>query len=153
MILNKIKIYSQNIWNNNFLLNTILKTQSLFNIIFIQELSWSIIHFILNSFSCEREELVEVPNYLNWTIFSRNLLKVDDFPYVISYINICLSFMYFSLWNDILNHKDISYISFFNHSSIYFSINVYSDSSQLALKYLKNTKVNINNIFIMARNF
>jgi len=86
-------------------------------------------------------------------MFSRNLLQANDFPCVISYINIHLSFMSFSLWNDVLNHKDISCISFFNHGSIYLLINVYSDSSQSALKYLKDTEININNVLIMTGDF
>ena len=61
--------------------------------------------------------------------------------------------MCFSLWNNILNHKDILCISFFNCSSTFFLINVYSDLSQLALKYLKDTEVNINNILIMTEDF
>ena len=61
--------------------------------------------------------------------------------------------MCFSLKNDILNHKDILYILFFNCSFIYFLINVYSNLSQLALKHLKNTEVNINNILIIAGDF
>ena len=50
---------------------------------------------------------------------------------------------------------DFSCISFFNQRSIFFliNINVYSDSSQLALKYLENTKVNINNVLIMTGDF
>ena len=36
---------------------------------------------------------------------------------------------------------------------IYFLINVYSDLSQMALKYLKDTKVNINNILIITGDF
>jgi len=32
-------------------------------------------------------------------------------------------------------------------------MNIYSDSSQMALKYLKNTKANINNAFIMTGDF
>jgi len=48
---------------------------------------------------------------------------------------------------------DLSCILFFNQGSSYFLINVYSDSSQLALKYLKNTEVNINNILIITKNF
>jgi len=35
----------------------------------------------------------------------------------------------------------------------YFLINIYSDSSQTALKYLKNTKVDINNVLIIAGDF
>ena len=42
---------------------------------------------------------------------------------------------------------------FFNHGSIYLLINIYSDSSQLALKYFKDTEVNINNVLIMTRDF
>ena len=55
--------------------------------------------------------------------------------------------------NDILNHKDISCILFSNQSSIFFMINVYSDSSQLALKYLKDTEVDIPNVIIMTGDF
>ena len=32
-------------------------------------------------------------------------------------------------------------------------INIYSDSSQIALKYLKDTEANINNVLIMIGNF
>ena len=38
MILENIKIYSQNVHKNNFIINTILETHLSFNIIFIQEL-------------------------------------------------------------------------------------------------------------------
>ena len=38
MIMKDIKIFSQNICKNNFVINTILKTQDAFDIIFIQEL-------------------------------------------------------------------------------------------------------------------
>jgi len=57
------------------------------------------------------------------------------------------------LCKDIFNHRDISCISFFNCGSIYFLINVYSDSSQTALKYFKDTEVNISNILIMTGDF
>jgi len=51
------------------------------------------------------------------------------------------------------NNRDISYIFFFNCSSIYFLMNIYLDFSQTALKYLKDTKANINNILIMMGDF
>ena len=47
----------------------------------------------------------------------------------------------------------MSYISFFNQESIFFLINIYSDLSQLALKYLKDTEININNVLIMTSDF
>jgi len=38
MIIKDIKIFSQNMWKNNLIVNTILETQYSFDIIFIQEL-------------------------------------------------------------------------------------------------------------------
>jgi len=59
----------------------------------------------------------------------------------------------FVLRKDILNHRDINCIFFFNNRFIFFIINIYPDKHQLALKYLKNTEVNIHNILIMTGNF
>ena len=42
---------------------------------------------------------------------------------------------------------------FFNHGSVYFLINLYLDSFQSALKYLKDTEVNINNVLIITGDF
>ena len=97
--------------------------------------------------------MVGVPNHLNWITFSKNLSNSQYLLRVITYINIRLLNLHFSLCKDIFDHRDISCISFFNCSSIYFLINVCSDSSQIALKYLKNTKANMNNILIMIGNF
>jgi len=97
--------------------------------------------------------LIDVPNYPNWITFSRNLSNPQDLPRVITYINIRLSNLCFSLCKDLLDHSDISYISFFNCGSIYFMLNIYSDSSQIALKYFKNNEANINNILIITSNF
>ena len=36
---------------------------------------------------------------------------------------------------------------------MYFVINIYSDDHQLALKYLKNSEMNLNNILIMTGDF
>jgi len=134
-------------------INTILETQSSFDIILIQELSWFSIHAILSLKNKEGKELVEVPNHPNWMIFSRNFSQTNDSLRVITYINIRLSSLCFSLWKDIFNYRDISCISFFNCSSVYFLINVYSDSFQLALKYLKDIEVNIENTLIITGDF
>ena len=58
--------------------------------------------------------------------------------------------MQFSLRKDIFNYRDINHISFFNNGDM---INVYPDNHQSALNYLKNTKVNLYNILIMASDF
>jgi len=65
MIIEDIKIFSQNVWKNNLIINTILVTQYSFNVIFIQELSWVTICSIPSSKSEEGEALVGVPNHPN----------------------------------------------------------------------------------------
>ena len=74
-------------------------------------------------------------------------------PRVSAYINIHLSSLQFSLRTDIINHLDILLISFVNAHVSYFILNVYSDSSHSALKYLKDTEVNINNVLVMTGDF
>jgi len=59
MILKDIKIFSQNVWKNSLIVNIILEVKSDFNIIFIQEPSWSTVHSILSSMNCEGDSLVE----------------------------------------------------------------------------------------------
>ena len=46
MILKELKIFLQNIQKNNFLINTVLKVNQNFDIIFIQELSWTTLRTI-----------------------------------------------------------------------------------------------------------
>ena len=139
MIIKKIKILSQKIQKNNLVVNTILETQFLFDVIFIQEPSQTTICFIPSSRSKEGEELVGVPNHPNWIIFSRNSFKENNSPRVVIYINIRLFSFCFYLCKDIFNHRDISLVLFFNNNLIFY---VYSDLSQSALKYLKDTEVN-----------
>ena len=122
----------------------------MFDVIFIQELSWSILRTIPSSTNCKGDKLVGVPNYPNWVTFSRSYTQPNNSSRVITYINIYLSSLRFSLRNNILQYRDISCVSFFNHRSIYFLINVYSDLSQAALKY---TEVEISNILILTDDF
>ena len=153
MIFKNIKVFLQNIWKNNVIVNTILETQFNFNVVFIQELFWMTIHAILSSKSRDGEELVRVPNHPNWIVFANISSSIHDYPRVITYINIKLSSFQFSLCKDIFNYRDISLISFFINNNIFFFINIYSDSMQSALKYLKDTEVDIPNVLIMAGDF
>jgi len=150
MNLKNIKFFSQNICKNSLLIHTILETYSKFDIIFIQELSWTYICSIPSLSNCDGKELVGVSNHSNWITFSSILTQSYDFLRVIIYTNIHISFLCFSLFNDLFNHKDIS---FFNYGLIHYLFNVYSDLFQSALKYFKNTEVNLNNILIMTGDF
>ena len=101
------------------------------------------IYTIPSSFNKEDNKVVDTLNYPNWITFSRLNSDKHDHPRVISYINICLIAIYFSLQKDIFNYKDICCFLFFHNGFIFFMINVYSDDNQSALKYFKNTETNI----------
>ena len=140
IIYDNLKIFSQNVHKNTLITNTILKTHFHFDIILIQEPPWSIICSIPSSTCSEGEVLVGTPHYPNWLSFARP-------------INIHLFSFQFSLCRDIINHRDILLISLFTNNVCSFIMNIYSDTFHSALKYLKDTEVNINNLLIMTGNF
>jgi len=150
---NILKFFFQNVRKNKLIVDTILETQFSYDILLTQEPPWATICSIPSSKNCEGELLAGVPHHPNWLTFTRNPTNHSDSPRVITYINIYVSRFRFSLRNDVLNHRDISCISFLNQGSVYFIINVYSDSSQLALKYLKDTETNIHNVVIITGDF
>ena len=153
MIVQNLKIFSQNVCKNSLIINTILETKNHFNIILIQEPPWSEIRKIPSTTNCNGEPLMGTCHHPNWIAFARFPSNNNDFPRVISYINIRLTLLRFLLQKNIFNHRDISLISFFNNNICHYILNVYSDSSHLALKYLKDTEVNINNILLMTGDF
>ena len=153
MILNKLNIISQNICKNHLIVNTILKTHSHFNIILIQEPPWSIICQVPSSINSKGKNLIGTIDHPNWILLASILVNKAYSPRVSAYINICLSSLCFSLHRDIINHSDILLMSFTNNHVQYFIMNVYSDLSHLALKYLKDIEVNINNVLIMMGDF
>ena len=153
MIFNDIKIFSQNVQKNSLIMNTILEVKANFNIVFIQELSWSTIHSVPSSRNCEEEFLVGIINHPNWLTFARSSEAKNDYLRVIIYVNIRLSSLCFSHCKDVIKHRDILLISFFNNNNIFWLMNVYPNSSHSALKYLKDTKVCIWNLLIMTGDF
>ena len=103
--------------------------------------------------NCKDIPLVGIPNHPNWLTFAREPCLSNNSPRVIIYINVRLSSFRFFLWKDIINYKDILLVSFFNYNTIFWIINIYSDSSHSTLKYLKDTEVNITNLLIMTDDF
>ena len=107
MILKDLKIFSQNAQKNNLIINSILEINYDFDIILIQELSWTTIRSIPSSENCEDIPLVGIPNHPNWLIFARESNSVNNSPRVTIYVNIRLSSFCFSLHKNIINHRDI----------------------------------------------
>ena len=153
IIVKKLKILLQNICKNSLIINTLLETQNQFDIILIQEPPWSEICKIPSFSNCKGEPLMGTNHHPNWTLFVRIPSEKSDSPRVITYINNHLSSLHFLLCKEIFNHRDINLISFFNNNICYYILNVYSDSSHSALKYLKDTEVNINNVLLMTGDF
>ena len=153
MIVWNLKIFSQNVCKNSLVTNTILETLSQFDVILIQEPPWSKIQKIPSSSNCNGEPLMSTCHHPNWIVFARLPSNGNDSPRVISYINIHLKSLRFLLHKDIFDHRDINIISFTNNDICHYILNIYSDSSHSALKYLKNTKVNINHVLLMMGNF
>ena len=89
----------------------------------------------------------------NWITFARFPSNNNGSPRVISYVNIYLKSFFFLFRKDIFDHCDINTISFINNDICHYILNIYSDSSHLALKYLKDTEVNINHVLLMMGNF
>ena len=153
MIVKNLKIFLQNVHKNSLIVNTLLETLTHFNIILIQEPPWFEIQKIPSTLNCEGEPLMGSSHHPNWISFTRIPLDEKDFSRVLTYINIRLSSLCFLLCKDIINHRDISLISFFNNNICYYIMNIYSDSSHTALKYLKDTEANIDNIIIITGDF
>jgi len=153
MILKDLKIFSQNVRKNNFIINMILKVNYNFDVIFIQEPSWTTIRSIPSLDNYEGVLLVGIVNHPIWLIFVREPDMINNCPRVIIFINIRLSSFHFSFCKDIINHRDILLVSFFNNGDIFQIMNVYLDSSHSVIKYLKNTKVNIFNLLVMTGDF
>jgi len=101
MILKNLNIFSQNVQKNNVLINTVLEVNYHFNIIFIQESSWTTLRTISNSENSEGILLLDVPSHPNWLTFARELCSSNDSPRVLVYINIRLASLCFSLQKDI----------------------------------------------------
>ena len=87
------------------------------------------------------------------TVGFSNPSNNNDYSHIILYINIHLINLHFSFWKEIFNHRDICCFSLSNNSNILFLLNIYSDSNQSTLKYLKDTEANIQNIIVITSDF
>jgi len=86
-------------------------------------------------------------------MFIRSSHTKNNYLRVLTYINIRLIRLHFLFRRNIFNHRNSNLVSFFNCGIMCFLINVYSDDQQSALKYLKDTEVDLNNVLIMTRDF
>ena len=108
-------IYSQNIWKNYVLVDSLLKSQKdLYDILFIQKPLWNFIQFTPFTSSLNGQEVIGASIYLEWTQVVRFPQESEQTPRVIYFIHSKLSRLYFALRRDIVDHKDIQLLFFFN---------------------------------------
>jgi len=131
----------------------ILEAHSDFDIIFIQEPSWLFICSIPCYDNHKGNPLMGIVNHPNWLTFTREPVSSNNSPRVAIFVNIRLLSLRFSLCKDVINHRDILLLLFLNNGDSFWIMNVYSDSSHSAIKYLKDTELNIRNLLIMTGNF
>jgi len=64
MILKSLSIFLQNICKNKLFTNTILENNKIFDILFIQELSWLVIYQISSPISEKEKDIIGASYYL-----------------------------------------------------------------------------------------
>ena len=69
------------------------------------------------------------------------------------FIHSRLSRLRFALRRDIVDHRDIQLLSFFNRGRCQFLMNVYSNDLHTAVDFLSNTAPNIPHLLYMGGNF
>ena len=119
MILNNLRIFSQDVRKNNLVIRTILEVNNNFDIIFIQEQSWTTIRSITSSADSEGILLVGIVNHPNWLTFAREPNVTKECPKVTIFINVRLTSCHFSFCKDIIDHRDIFLASFFINSELF----------------------------------
>ena len=105
---NIIHIYSQNVWKNYVLIDSLLESQKdLYDILFIQKPPWNFIRFAPSTSSIGGQKVVGTPIYPEWTQVVQSLQDFEQTPRVMYFIHSRLSRLCFALKRDIVDHKDI----------------------------------------------
>jgi len=81
------------------------------------------------------------------------LQSSEQTPRVMCFIYSRLSRLCFALRRDIVDHRDIQLLSFFNRSRCQFLMNVYSDDLHTAVNFLTREALNIFNLLYMGGDF
>ena len=112
---NIICIYSQNVQKNYVLVDSLLESQKdLYDILFIQEPPWNFIRFAPFTSSSGGQEIVGAPIHPEWTQVVQFPQDSEQMPRVMCFIHSRLSRLRFALRRDIVDHRDIQLLSFFN---------------------------------------
>ena len=151
---NIICIYLQNVRKNYVLVDSLLESQKdLYNILFIQEPLWNFIQYTPSTSSPSGQEIVSAPIHPEWTQVVQFPQDSEQTPRVMCFIHSRLSRLCFALGRDIVDHRNIQLLSFFNRDRCQFFMNVYSDDLYTAVNFLSREALNIPNLLYMGEDF
>ena len=151
---NIICIYLQNVRKNYVLVDSLLESQKdLYNILFIQEPLWNFIQYAPSTSSPSGQEIVSAPIHPEWTQVVQFSQDSEQIPRVMCFIHSRLSRLCFALGRDIVDHRDIQLLFFFNRDRCQFFMNVYSDDLYTAVNFLSREALNIPNLLYMGEDF
>ena len=98
-------------------------------------------------------KVVGAPIHLEWTQMVQFPQDSEQTPRVMCFIHSRLSRLRFALRRDIVDHRDIQLLSFFNRGRCQFLMNVYSDDLYTAVEFLSRKALNIPNLLYMGGDF
>ena len=131
----ELRIYSQNVCKNYTLVDTFLESQKdSYDIFFVQEPPWNFIRHAPSTTSLEGDKVVGAPIHPDWTQVVHLPRDSESPPRVMAFIHTRLSRLRFALRRDVIDHRDILLLSFFNRNECHFLMNVYSDNHHSAVK-------------------
>ena len=97
--------------------------------------------------------VVGAPIHPDWTQVVQFPQNSEQTPRVMCFIHSRLSRLHFALRRDIVDHRDIQLLSFFNRGQCQFLMNVYSDDLYTAINFLSNAAPNIPHLLYMGGDF
>ena len=148
------RIYSQNVRKNYVLVDSLLESQKdLYDILFIQEPPWNFIRFAPSTTASGGDEVVGAPIHPDWTQVVRFPQNSEQTPRVMCFIHSRLSRLHFAFKRDIVDHRDIQLLFFFNRGRCQFLMNIYSDDLHTAVDFLSNAALNIPHLLYIGGDF
>jgi len=134
------------------LVDTFLESQKdHYDIFFVQKPPWNFICYAPSTVSLEEDKVVGASIHPDWTQVVRVPRDSEDVPRVMAFIHSRLSRL--SLRRDVVDHRDILLLSFFNRGECHFLMNVYSDDHHSAVKFMLDQIIDIPNLLYMGEDF
>jgi len=150
----ELRIYLQNVCKNYALVDTFLESQkNSYDIFFVQEPPWNFIQHTPSTSSLEGDKVVGAPIHPDWTQVVRLPRDSESPPWVMAFIHTCLSRLRFALRRDVIDHRDILLLFFFDRNECHFLINMYSDDHHSAVKFMLDQVIDIPNLLYMGGDF